>query len=101
MFKSKLTQGDFDVHFELGRSVVGQCGVLNTKILYIKESETKQFAVVDAGMTELLRPALYNAYHQINYDGISFKTNFQPYDVVGPICESSDCFRHCCDVTRA
>ncbi len=91
VFKSKLTVGDFDVHFELGRSIVGQCGTLNTKVLYIKESETKQFAVVDAGMTELLRPALYDAYHQIDYDGISFKTNTKAYDVVGPICESSDC----------
>jgi len=91
VFKSRLTVGDFDVHFELGRSIVGQCGVLNTKVLYIKESETKHFAVVDAGMTELLRPALYNAYHQIDYDGISFKSNTTPYDVVGPICESSDC----------
>lgn len=91
VFKSKLTKGDFDVHFELGRSIVGQCGVLNTKVLYIKESETKLFAVVDAGMTELLRPALYDAYHQIDYDGISFKSDTKAYDVVGPICESSDC----------
>ena len=91
VFKANLRIDDYNVHFELGRSIVGQCGVLNTKVLYIKESETKQFAVVDAGMTELLRPALYDAYHQIDYDGISFKTETKPYDVVGPICESSDC----------
>ena len=54
VFKSKLTKGDFDVHFELGRSIVGQCGVLNTKVLYIKKSDTKQFAAIDAGMTKLL-----------------------------------------------
>ena len=91
VFENTLTCGTDNIHFELGRSVVAQCGRLYTKVLYVKESETKKFAVVDAGMTELLRPALYDAYHQISYDGIAFKTDLEPYDVVGPICESSDC----------
>ena len=91
VFKSKLKEQDINVHFELGRSIVGQCGYLKTKVLYIKSTQTKQFAIVDAGMTELLRPALYNAYHKIDFEGISFIENQKQYDIVGPICESSDC----------
>ncbi len=78
------------VHFELGRSVVGQCGSLVTKVLYIKNGDNKNFAVVDAGMTELIRPALYNSYHKI--ENISSSTASIIYDVVGPICETSDFF---------
>lgn len=91
VFENTLICDTDNIHFELGRSVVAQCGRLYTKVLYVKESDTKKFAVVDAGMTELLRPALYDAYHQISYDGIAFKADLEPYDVVGPICESSDC----------
>jgi len=81
------------VHFELGRSIVAQCGSLHTKVLYIKKSGAKTFAVVDAGMTELLRPALYNAYHKIQKHNSSFALSIiNQYDVVGPLCESSDCF---------
>ena len=90
VFKSLINRRDVPIHFELGRSIVGQCGVLLTKVLYVKESETKRFAIVDAGMTELIRPALYNAYHQIDFQGIAFKNMLKTYDVVGPICESSD-----------
>lgn len=79
------------VHFELGRSIVGQCGSLVTKVLYVKEGVEKNFVIVDAGMTDLIRPALYQAYHKIenmtNGDGVARR-----YDVVGPICESSDVF---------
>jgi len=78
------------LHFEPGRSVVGQCGNLITKVLYIKEGVNKNFAVVDAGFTELIRPALYQAYHKI--ENITSEAPVQKYDVVGPICESSDCF---------
>ncbi len=91
IFADNLSCETTNIHFELGRSIVGQCGELHTKVLYVKEAETKKFAVVDAGMTELLRPALYDAYHQISYDGIAFKKDLEAYDVVGPICESSDC----------
>ncbi|HUW04984.1 MAG TPA: diaminopimelate decarboxylase [Williamwhitmania sp.] len=80
------------VHFELGRSIVAQCGSLVTKVLYVKGSEQKKFAVVDAGMTDLMRPALYNAVHKIV--NLSSYNSTQVYDVVGPVCESTDCFAH-------
>lgn len=80
-----------ELHFELGRSVVAQCGSLITRVLYVKEGTTKRFAIVDAGMTDLIRPALYNAHHRI--ENISSPNDVKHhYDVVGPICESSDCF---------
>ena len=82
---------DQELHFELGRSVVAQCGSLITRVLYVKEGTTKRFAIVDAGMTDLIRPALYNAHHSI--ENISSPNGeMHHYDVVGPICESSDCF---------
>lgn len=78
------------VHFELGRSVVAPCGSLITKVLYVKKGVSKQFAIVDAGMTDLIRPALYQAYHHI--ENITSNGNEEKYDIVGPICESSDTF---------
>lgn len=80
-----------EVHFELGRSIVAQCGELITSVLYSKEGLHKDFLIVDAGMTELLRPALYNAYHKVERL-ISTDELTKAYDVVGPICESSDTF---------
>lgn len=86
----KLREGQ-ELHFELGRSVVAQCGSLITRVLYVKEGITKRFAIVDAGMTELIRPALYSAHHKI--ENLSSPNGERHhYDVVGPICESSDCF---------
>ena len=81
-----------EVHFELGRSVVAQCGSLISKVLYIKEGIKTNFAIIDAGMTELIRPALYQSYHKIENISATSKENSKKYDVVGPICESSDCF---------
>lgn len=78
------------IHFEPGRSIVGQCGSLITKVLYIKKGRNTTFAIVDAGMTDLIRPALYQAHHKIQNLTSSGKTG--KYDVVGPICESSDTF---------
>ncbi len=78
------------VHFELGRSVVAQCGSLISRVLYVKKGQKKQFAIIDAGMNDLIRPALYHAYHKI--ENISSKLPTEKYDVVGPVCESSDCF---------
>ena len=78
------------VHFEPGRSVVAQSGTLISKVLYVKEGETKKFAILDAGFTELIRPAMYDAYHRI--ENISSDEEVELYDVVGPICESSDVF---------
>lgn len=85
----KLRAGQH-LHFELGRAVVGQCGSLVTKCLYVKKGTAKQFAIVDAGMTDLIRPALYDAYHLIQ--NLTSTEDMQVYDVVGPICESSDVF---------
>jgi diaminopimelate decarboxylase len=79
-----------ELHFELGRAIVGQCGSLITKVLYVKKGVQTNFAIVDAGMTELIRPALYQASHKI--ENLSSELTEEKYDVVGPICESSDCF---------
>lgn len=84
------------LHFELGRSIVGQCGSLISKVLYVKQGANKQFAILDAGMTDLIRPALYQAYHKI--ENITSDEAVQTYDVVGPICESSDVFGKAIDL---
>lgn len=81
-----------EVHFELGRALVAQCSSLVSKVLYIKNGIKKNFAVLDAGMTELMRPALYQAYHKIENISKLDVGGTISYDVVGPICESSDCF---------
>lgn len=86
------------LHFELGRSVVAQCGSLITKLLYVKQGTYKKFAIVDAGMTDLIRPALYQALHKIQ--NISSNEPMETYDVVGPICESSDVFAKAIDLPR-
>ena len=78
------------VHFELGRSIVGQCGTLVTRVTYVKHGTCKKFVIVDAGMNDLVRPALYQAYHEI--DNLTSDATAEAYDVVGPICESSDVF---------
>ena len=85
----KLREGQH-LHFELGRSVVCQCGSLITRCLYVKKTAHKQFAIVDAGMTDLIRPALYGSYHRI--ENLTSDAPDEVYDVVGPICESSDVF---------
>ncbi|MDR1527040.1 MAG: diaminopimelate decarboxylase [Dysgonamonadaceae bacterium] len=79
-----------EIHFEPGRSMVGQCGSLISKVLYVKEGSEKKFVILDAGFTELIRPALYDAYHTI--ENLTSNEPEEIYDVVGPICESSDCF---------
>lgn len=78
------------VHFELGRSVVAQCGSLITRVTYLKEGIKKNFLIVDAGMTDLIRPALYQATHHI--ENLTSNEDVFDYDIVGPICESSDIF---------
>ena len=96
--KLKLRTGQ-TLHFELGRAVVAQCGSLITRTLYIKEGAHKKFCIVDAGMTDLIRPALYKAYHKI--ENISSELPMEAYDVVGPICESSDVFAKQIDLNGA
>ena len=93
----KLRNGQ-TLHFELGRAVVAQCGSLITRTLYIKEGATKRFAIVDAGFPDLIRPALYQAYHKI--ENITSEEPKETYDVVGPICESTDVFAKQIDLNK-
>lgn len=86
------------VHFELGRSVVAQCGSLVSRVLYVKQGIHKQFAILDAGMSELVRPALYQAYHKI--ENLTSDALMETYDVVGPVCESSDVFGKAIDLNK-
>ncbi|HUH18806.1 diaminopimelate decarboxylase [Albibacterium sp.] len=87
---------DQEVHFELGRALVAQCGSLISRVLYVKTGLKKNFLILDAGMTELMRPALYQAYHKIEKleikDSQTNESVTANYDIVGPICESTDCF---------
>jgi diaminopimelate decarboxylase len=98
-----------EVHFELGRALVAQCSALVARVLYVKNGQKKNFLVLDAGMTELIRPMLYQAYQKIenlsrksevgsqksevNDSGLKTQDLRLKYDVVGPICESTDCFQ--------
>jgi len=84
-----LRQGQ-TLHLEPGRSIIGQCGSLISRVLFIKNGSNTLFAIIDAGMTDLLRPALYQAFHKI--ENLTSTENFYRYDVVGPVCESSDTF---------
>ena len=91
-----LRQGQ-QLHFELGRSIVGQCGSLIARATYVKHNRNKQFVILDAGMTDLIRPALYDAHHKI--ENLSSRSSERAtYDVVGPVCESSDTFAHDCSL---
>ena len=78
------------VHFELGRSIVAPCGSLISRVLYVKQGTHKQFAIIDGSMTELVRPAMYRAYHRV--ENLTSDEPEEIYDVVGPVCESSDVF---------
>lgn len=79
------------VHFELGRAVVAQCGTLVSRVVFVKEGTVKKFVIIDAGMNDLIRPALYGAYHKI--ENLTSKSDeIESYEVVGPVCESSDVF---------
>ncbi|MCE5320033.1 MAG: diaminopimelate decarboxylase [Bacteroidales bacterium] len=78
------------IHFEPGRTIVAQCGSLISRVLYVKMGKGKKFAILDAGMNDLIRPALYQASHRI--DNLTSKGRVMRYDVVGPVCESSDRF---------
>ena len=86
-----LQQGQ-ELHFELGRSIVAQCASLMSRVLYVKEGIKTNFVILDAGMTELIRPALYQSYHKVENISKQKQESNLKYDVVGPICESSDCF---------
>ena len=88
-----VSREDQTVHVEPGRSLVAQCGTLISRVLFVKSGETKNFLIMDAGMNDLIRPALYGAYHKIENLSASQRTFYpthQAYDIVGPVCESSD-----------
>jgi len=87
LIKPRICQ---QIHFELGRAIVAQCGSLISKVLFVKKGEVKQFAILDAGFTDLIRPAMYGAYH--HPENITSGEPYEMYDIVGPICESSDVF---------
>ncbi len=89
---------DQTLHFELGRAVVGQCGSLISRVTFVKQGVNKQFAILDAGFPDLIRPALYQAYHKI--ENITSEEPTETYDVVGPICESSDVFGKAIDLNK-
>lgn len=93
-FKNHLKLRDNqELHFELGRSIVGECGTLFSRVTFVKESRNKKFVILDAGMTDLIRPALYEAHHEIQ--NLTSRESTQAiYDIVGPVCESSDVFAH-------
>lgn len=80
------------IHFELGRSIVGPIGTLISKVLYLKDHGKHQFAIIDASMTDLIRPALYGAQHYIGKVGVPKAQAVMEYDIAGPVCESSDMF---------
>lgn len=90
----KLKSFNLKIIVEPGRSIIGNTSFLISKVLYIKKNELKNFAICDAGMNDLLRPALYKSYHEIvnlsNF--LSSEKNLNVFDIVGPVCESSDCF---------
>ncbi|MDO4950003.1 MAG: diaminopimelate decarboxylase [Bacteroidales bacterium] len=86
------------LHFELGRAVVAQCGSLVSRVTFVKQGSFKQFAILDAGFSDLIRPAFYQAYHKI--ENISSDEEKQTYDVVGPICESSDVFQKATELNK-
>jgi diaminopimelate decarboxylase len=89
-----------EVHFELGRALVAQSASLISRVLYVKNGQKKNFLVLDAGMTELIRPMLYQAHHEIENLSQTSLSNLK-YDVVGPICESTDCFRKDVDLPES
>jgi diaminopimelate decarboxylase len=93
----KLKAGQ-ELHFELGRSVVGQAGNVISRVLYVKEGVKTRFVIIDAGMTDLIRPALYQAKHKIDNLSATKDAKKVRYDVVGPICESSDSFGKAIDL---
>jgi diaminopimelate decarboxylase len=79
-----------ELHIEPGRSITGQCGSLISRVLFIKNGSNTLFSIIDAGMTDLIRPALYQAHHKI--ENLTSTGNIYRYDVVGPVCESADTF---------
>lgn len=91
--REKLGNRDVKLVFEPGRALVGNAGILLTKVEYLKPTETKNFAIVDAAMNDLMRPALYDAYHEIKAVTPRNEAAVN-YEIVGPVCESGDFLGH-------
>ncbi len=87
-----LEQSGCTLVLEPGRAIVGNAGILVTRALYHKKTKDKNFLIVDAGMNDLIRPSLYEAYHEIKPVVEADSDSYEPFDVVGPICESGDFF---------
>ncbi len=96
-------RADQKIHIEPGRSIVAQCGTLISRVVYVKDCREKSFLILDAGMNDLIRPALYGAYHKIENLSANYKASdtIRRYDVVGPICESSDIWSRDCDLPES
>lgn len=90
MVREKLSSYPIELIVEPGRSIIGNAGVLLTQVEYLKETSQKNFAIVDAGMNDLLRPALYNAWQTILPIELRHPQEKKTYDVAGPVCESAD-----------
>ena len=86
---NKVQNLNVKIIFEPGRALVGNAGVLLSKVEYLKQNDVKHFAIIDAAMNDLMRPTLYDAYHEIKVV-LEHDTKSQPFDVVGPVCESGD-----------
>ena len=87
--KNKLKDSHYQIILEPGRSIVGTSGILLTKVEYIKEAGEKKFAIIDAGMNDLIRPSLYEAWHQVKEVERS-EVDMETYDIAGPVCETGD-----------
>lgn len=92
--RAKLGNRNVKLVFEPGRALVGNAGVLLTKVEYLKPTESKNFAIVDAAMNDLMRPALYDAYHDIQAVQPRDNVPLSTYEIVGPVCESGDFLGH-------
>lgn len=90
--KNLIVRPGQKIHFEPGRALVAQCGHLITRVLYVKIGQKMKFVILDAGMNDLIRPALYQAHHDI--ENLVSTGKLLKYEVVGPVCESSDKFAH-------
>jgi len=87
---ARVAPTGMEILLEPGRAIAGNAGVLLTRVEYLKADKAKRFAVVDASMSELIRPALYQAWHEIVEVAPAAGARRETYDVVGPVCESSD-----------
>lgn len=87
--KELLSERDFKIILEPGRSVIGTAGILVSKVEYIKEAGEKKFAIIDAGMNDLIRPSLYEAWHKV-IEVDHQNTDLDLYDLAGPVCETGD-----------